>query len=72
MVGSLGQPILSLAKLVLYISDYNIHILPDDDGGDVGNGSYSINDVIKSLFRSAGLEGKQVALVIEVHLIHYM
>ena len=62
LVGSLGQPILTLARLVLYISNYTTHTLPDNVTDSI------INDVMKSLFRLAGLEGKQVALIVEVNI----
>lgn len=47
---------------MLYISNYTTHTLPDNVTDSI------INDVMKSLFRLAGLEGKQVALIVEVNI----
>lgn len=57
LVGSMGQPIFKLSQLSLYIAGYNVHTVTEE---------MVIQDVMKSMFRLAGLEGKQVALILEV------
>ena len=61
LVGSLGQPIYNLAQLSLYIAGYSIFFLKDVQDNDI-----KLRDMMRSLFRLAGLEGKQVAIILQV------
>ena len=68
LVGSLGQQIYKLSQLALYIAGYTLHTVKDTSSlvDELG-----VQEVMKSLFRFAGLEGKQVALILEVlHTIY--
>ena len=60
LVGSIGQPLNDMAKLSLYISGYTVY--PMNEGMDYKE----FRDSMRSLFRLAGLEGNQVALIMNV------
>ena len=64
LVGSVGQPLNDIAKLSLYISGYTVY--PMNEGMDYKE----FRDSMRSLFRLAGLEGNQVALIMNVSGSH--
>ena len=64
LVGSLGQPLEDIATLSLYIAGYAVHRMATSSDG-------AFHDQLRSLFRLAGLERKQVALLITVRAIFY-
>ena len=65
LVGSHGQPAEEIATLALYIGGYSIHRMATDSDN-------SFHDQLRSLFRLAALERKQVALVIHVNSINWV
>ena len=64
LVGSLDLPLHSLSSLALYIAGYSEQQqLLEEDGLDYRQ----FIEVLRCVFRLAGLEGTQVALVMEVN-----
>ena len=59
IVGSLGQPLEAIATMALYIAGYTLHHIDTSSDG-------AFRDQLRSLFRLAGLERKQVALLVTV------
>lgn len=59
VVGSLGQPLKELVSLALYVAGYSLHHIDTHSQG-------AFRDQMRSLFRLAGLEGKQVAVLVTV------
>ncbi len=61
IVGSLGLPTESIARLALYIAGYTEQSLADDIDYK------QFIDIMRSVFRLAGLEGTPVGLILKVH-----
>ena len=64
LVGSLGQPLESLARFALYIAGYSLQPL------DTAKGTIAFSDGLRTLFRQAGLEGKPTAVIVNVRCVH--
>ena len=62
LVGSLGQPLESLAHFALYIAGYEVQQL------DISKKTAFI-DNLRALFRQTGLEGKPVAVIVNVSVV---
>ena len=63
MVGSLGQPLESMAQIALYIAGYELQLL------DTSNES-KFNESFRALFRQTGLEGKALSIIVTVRNIY--
>lgn len=64
VVGSLGQPLTSLASFALFLAGYEVQSVDfAREGG--------FSDPMKSLFRQAGLEGKPIGIIIKVRQYYY-
>ena len=59
LVGSLGQPLESMAQISLYIAGYELQSL------DVSNES-KFKESFRALFRQTGLEGKALSIIVTV------
>jgi len=64
LVGSLGQPLESLARFALYVAGYSLQPL------DTAKGTTAFSDGLRTLFRQAGLEGKPTAVIVNVRCVH--
>jgi len=64
LVGSLGQPLESLARFALYIAGYSLQPL------DTAKGTTAFSDGLRTLFRQAGLEGKPTAVIVNVRCVY--
>ena len=63
LVGSLGQPLESLAQIALYIAGYELQLLDSSSES-------KFNESFRALFRQAGLEGKALAIIVTVRTLH--
>lgn len=59
MVGALGVPLESVAQMALYIAGYELQTL------DTSSES-KFNEAFRALFRQTGLEGKALAIIVNV------
>ncbi|KAL5457324.1 hypothetical protein EMCRGX_G034572 [Ephydatia muelleri] len=58
LIGSLGQPLVSMAKFTLYLVGHTLQTMDRSK-------ECAFKDNLRSLFRQAGLEGKQIGIILE-------
>lgn len=62
-MGSLGQPLKSMAQIALYIAGYELQLLDSSSES-------KFKESFRVLFRQTGLEGKALAIIITVRKLY--